>query len=201
MASAKKHKGLAVQRYVDVLTNAGFKALFGDVNNKDVVMSIINVLLPEHRRVVDIEYMPTEHQGQVTGKNKGFHYDFMCRDSSGTVFIVEMQRYYEDHWFKRCVSYASRVYDRQNRQGGDYEVPPVYLIGLMDIEIKHEDPEFWKGKYISEYTFREKSCNELLEETIVIIFAELAGFCKKASECQTDQDKMMYLLKNIHTYL
>ena len=186
-----------VQRYVDVLTNGGFKALFGDENNKDVVMDILNVLLPENRRVVSIEYLPTEHQGQVVNRNKEFHYDFMCRDSSGVVFIVELQRYHEDNWFKRCVSYASRAYDRQNRRGESYDVPPVYLIGLMGIEIEHQDLSQWKDRYLSEYTFREKMTNELLDETIVIIFAELARFNKQASECTTPQDIMMYILKNI----
>ena len=40
----KKNEAV-VQRYVDILTNGGFKALFGDVNNKDVVISILNVLV------------------------------------------------------------------------------------------------------------------------------------------------------------
>ena len=97
-------KGEIVQRYVDILTNAGFKALFGDENNKDVVMSILNVLLPEHRRVVEIEYMPTEIQGPIINTSKEFHYDFMCKDESGTVFIVELQKYHEADWFQRCVS-------------------------------------------------------------------------------------------------
>lgn len=141
--------------------------------------------------------MPTEHQGQVVNKNKEFHYDFMCRDDSGAVFIVELQKYYEDNWFKRCVSYASRAYDRQNRRGESYDVPPVYLIGLMGVNIAHKDMAMWKDRYLSEYTFREKLTNELLDETIVIIFAELARFNKKISECTTSQDIMMYILKNI----
>ena len=160
-------------------------------------MSIINVFLPEHRKAVDIEYMPTEHQGPMTGASKEFHYDFMCRDVSGTVFIVDLQRYYEDHWFRRCVSYASRAYDRQNRRGKDYEVPPVYLIGLMGVEIDHQDPELWKDRYVSEYTFREKNTNELLDETIVIIFAELSRFDKPMEACDTELYKILYVLKNI----
>lgn len=194
---AKNKDNSVVQRYVDILTNGGFKALFGDVNNKDVVMSIINVFLPDHRKAVDIEYMPTEHQGPVTRTSKEYHYDFMCRDASGTVFIVELQRYYEDHWFKRCVSYASRVYDTQNRRGMDYDIPPVYLIGLMGVDIVHHDPVAWGDRYVSEYTFREKFTNELLDETIVIIFAELTRFHKQSSECISDQDKILFLLKNI----
>ena len=57
-------KNAVVQRYVDLLSNGGFKAVFGDRNNKDVVISVINMLLPEDKRVKDIEYAPTEHQGR-----------------------------------------------------------------------------------------------------------------------------------------
>ena len=192
----KKNEAV-VQRYVDILTNGGFKALFGDVNNKDVVISILNVLLPEHRQIAYIDYLPTELQGPVVDQSKEFHYDFMCRDESGTFFIVELQKYWEDDWFKRCVSYASRAYDRQNRRGQNYDVPPVYLIGLMDIEVGHPDVEFWKDKYVSEYTFREKESHDLLAETIVIIFAEMAHFDKRAEECVTETDRMLYVLKFI----
>ena len=186
-----------VQRYVDILTNGGFKALFGDIANKEVVMSIINVLLPDHRKVKDIDYLPTERQGQLTEINKEYHYDFMCRDESGAMFIVELQRYKDDYWFKRCVSYVCRAYDRQNRKGYDYDVPPVYLIGLMDVEVDHPDKDFWKNRYVSEYTFREKLSHDLLGETIVIIFAEMANFTKRLEECVSDTDKMLYVLKNI----
>jgi hypothetical protein len=36
--------------------------------------------------------MPTEHQGPIVGESKEMHYDYMCRDKSGAVFIVEMQQ-------------------------------------------------------------------------------------------------------------
>lgn len=181
---------------MDILTNGGFKALFGDINNKEAVMAIINALLPEHRQVADIEYLPTERQGQMED-NKEYRYDFMCRDSSGAMFIVELQKYREKSWFKRCVSYAARAYDRQNRRGENYDVPPVYLIGLMGTEIDHPDSEFWRDRYVSEYTFREKEAHDLLDETIVIIFAELVRFDKAEGECMTDMDRMLFILKNM----
>ena len=184
------------QRYVDLLTNGGFKAFFGDENNKSEVMMLINTLLPPHRQIEHIDYRPTGLQGPLIGHSKEFQFDFVCRDASGAVFIVEMQRYREQSWFKRCVSYASRIYDRQNRTGFDYDVPPVYLIGLMGVDIPHPDTEYWRERYISEYTFREKNCHDLLDETIFIIFAELKRFHKREEECETLQDKLLYLLKN-----
>lgn len=183
------------QKYVNLLSNSGFKAVFGDRNNKDVVMSVINMLLPEGKRVTEIEYAPTEHQGQLE-MNKEFRYDFMCRGDDGSFFIVEVQSNPEKFWFKRCVSYASRVYDRQNKRGEEYDVPPVYLIGLMGIDVKHDNPELWRDRFVSEYTFREKLTGELQDDTIFIIFAELRRFSKSLSECKDDLEKMLYIIKN-----
>jgi hypothetical protein len=70
------------------------------------------------------------------------------------------------------------------------------MIGLMGVDIFDRDEEIWKNKYISEYTFREKETHDLLDETIIIIFAEIARFDKKGDECRTDLDRMCYVLKN-----
>ena len=67
----------------------------------------------------------------------------------------------------------------------------------MDVPIDHPDKDFWKDRYVSEYTFREKESHDLLGETIVIILAEMANFSKAAEDCVTEVDKMLYLLKNI----
>ena len=203
-------------KYVDLMTNAGFKAVFGDENNKEVVIKVLNQMLPGHRHVEDITYLKTEHRGPLL-KNKEYHYDFMCRDAGGDTFIVEMQCYPEKYWFRRCVSYCCRAYDRKS-MGGDgnkdkagkkgggkkdgeigkkYNIPPVYFIGFMGTDIEHPDAEAWEGRYVSEYTFREKTTHDLLDETIFLIFAELTRFHKPLEECVSAQDKLFYLFKNI----
>ena len=192
------------------MTNSGFKAVFGDENNKDVVIGVLNMLLPEHHKVTDISYLRTELQGQII-TNREFRYDFVCRDTKGLTFIVEMQCYDEAYWFKRCVSYCCRSYDRLTVKGAKkndaendntlipkgYDVPPLFFIGFMGAEVRHEDKQAWDGRFISEYTFMEKTTHELQDETIIIIFAELNRFNKSEKECVTAQDKLMYLFKNI----
>ena len=78
----EKNKTEVVQRYVNLLTNSGFKAVFGDRNNKDVVMSVINMLLPDdtifiifaelrrfkkqlHECENDLENQPQELQDEI----------------------------------------------------------------------------------------------------------------------------------------
>ena len=58
------------------------------------------------------------------------------------------------------MSYACRSYDRQNHK--EYDVPPVFLIGLMGVDVDHVRPELWENRFVSEYT----------------LFAELAKFKK-----------------------
>ena len=197
-----------------MLKNSGFKAVFGDENNKDVIIGVLNMLLPARHQVTDITYLRTELQGPIV-TNREYHYDFVCRDTEGLTFIVEMQRYDEEYWFKRCVSYCCRSYDRLTVKGEKkenveeesennnkleptgYDVQPLYFIGFMDTDLKHENEQAWEGKYISEYTFLEKTTHELQDETIFIIFAELKRFNKSEEECETALDKLLYLFKNI----
>ena len=197
-----------------MLKNSGFKAVFGDENNKDVIIGVLNMLLPARHQVTDITYLRTELQGPIV-TNREYHYDFVCRDAAGLTFIVEMQRYDEEYWFKRCVSYCCRSYDRLTVKGEKrenveeesesnkkleptgYDVQPLYFIGFMDTDLKHENEQAWEGKYISEYTFLEKTTHELQDETIFIIFAELKRFHKSEEECETALDKLLYLFKNI----
>ena len=182
-------------RYVNICSNSGFKAVFGDEDNKEVIISIINTLLQGKREVTDIEFLRTEYQGTDV-KGKEFRYDFMCRDQDKVSFIVEMQCYPEAFWFKRVVSYVSRAYDRSLKSGDGYDVPPVYFFGFLNTDVHHPENEYWKKNWMAEYTFMEKHTRELPDETIFITFAELMRFRLKESECRTPLERLLYLMKH-----
>ena len=111
-------------RKVDLLSNAGFKAVFGDQNNKQVLIDFLNSVLPRGRKVKDLTYATTEFAG-ATLENRGVVLDLRCEDEDGTTFIVEMQRYRQDHFAERCVMYASRVYDSRSREEiENFKIPP-----------------------------------------------------------------------------
>ena len=188
-------KDILRPRYVSILTNGGFKAVFADTGNKAVIMDIMNAFLPTTRQVRDIVFMHTEYPSRAD-EGKEYRFDFMCRDENDVYFIVEAQNYFDDNWSRRCVSYTSRVYDAQNIIGKEYVAPPVYLLGLMGVPIEHSDMTKWHDRYVAEYTFREKETLDLLDETIFIIFAEIARFDKHQEECLSVQERMLYVLKH-----
>ena len=173
-----------MQRYVDILSDAGLKAVFGDQRNKDVLIDLLNVILPPHRKVAEITYETTEIPG-FTLFNKSVRFDLRCRGEDGRQFIVELQCYHQANFFRRCVLYASKAYDMgsQRGDGQEYGIPPVYLIGLLDKDLQDFQKHSPEDSVIAEYTFREKTTMEVPDETIFCIFVELNRFGKKLEEC------------------
>ena len=193
----------SAQRYVDILTEAGFKAVFGVERNKDVLIDLLNVVLPAHRRVRDLTYSTTEIPG-ITMTSKSVRLDLRCTGEDGTQFIVEMQCYRQANFFRRCVEYAAKVYDSGSERGDghEYDIAPVYFVGLLNTGVPkfdRSDAAVWGDRYVSEYTFREKESHEVVDETIFLTFVELDRFDKPLEECGSMADKWCYSLKHIGT--
>ena len=174
----------SAQRYVDILTEAGFKAVFGVEKNN-----------PAHRRVTDLAYSTTEVPG-FTMSNKSVRLDLRCTGEDGTRFIVEIQCYRQLNFFRRCVEYAAKVYDSGSERGDahGYDIPPVYFVGLLNTGVPkfdRSDSAVWRDRYVSEYTFREKESHEVevVDETIFLTFVELDRFDKKLEDCVSMADK------------
>ena len=49
------------ERYASVLSDAGFKAVLGDPDNKELLISIINIILDGERVVHDLESVSYTH--------------------------------------------------------------------------------------------------------------------------------------------
>ena len=190
----------AVQRYVDILTDAGFKAVFGDCRNKDVLIDMLNVILPPHRKVMELTYETSEIPA-FTLLNKSTRLDLRCRSEDGAQFIVEVQCYHQDNFFRRCVLYASKAYDAGSQKGDGqrYGMSPVYFIGLLDKSVQNMQQYSPEDSIVSEYTFREKTAMKVPDETIFCIFVELNRFGKRLEECETLLDKWCFALKHIST--
>ena len=208
MKSSRQPSRESAQRYVDILSDAGFKAVFGDRRNKDVLIDLLNVVLPPHRRVRDLSYMTTELP-QFSPLSKGVRLDLRCSAHDGTVFIVEVQCYRQANFFRRCVLYAAKSYDAgaAKADGQRYDIPPVYLVCLLSGTF--QDFQTDRGgdrthsaspdSFLSEYTFREKTTLAVPDETINLLFLELNRFDRDLDRCVSDLDRWCYALKHVGT--
>ena len=186
-------------RYVDLTLDAGFKAVFADRGNKELLIGLLNVLLPPEARVGDIlEYLDRETGPDFLG-GKSTRMDLVCRGEDGRRFIVEMQREPETAFFERCVYYGSGVYRAGLPRGGRYGdwLHPVYVVGILNYSLPHDDESLWdSGNMVSCYRFIESRTGELAPDTILCIFAELGRFGKSAAECADDRDALFWLFRH-----
>ena len=185
-------------RYVDLLSDAGFKAVFADQENRELLRQTINLLLPEENAVEEItQYLDREQEQDFIG-GKRTYYDLVCKGRDGKRFIVELQKEPQVAFFERCVFYSAHTYHKQLKRKGKFrELCPVFLIGILNFKLKHADESQWGTNHlISEYQMIEKRTGELAPPTISCIFAELGRFSKPLSECNSDRDVLFYMIKH-----
>ncbi|HIR82354.1 MAG TPA: PD-(D/E)XK nuclease family transposase [Candidatus Cryptobacteroides pullicola] len=109
---------------------------------------VLNTVLPPDRKIEDLHYATTELPG-ITLYSKASRLDLRCRDTLGRNFIVEVQNYWQEYFFRRCAYYAARIYSYGVKKGDwqRYDVDPVFMIGLLNTDIGlGRDGAAWKDR-------------------------------------------------------
>ncbi len=189
--------------FVNLRSDVGFKAVFADRNNKDILIGVLNQILPPEARIEDIkEYSDREQQRDITYGKKTV-LDLVCVDQDDKTFIVEMQADPEDNFFERCVYYASGLYHMGLSDGERYKgLHPVYVISFLNYRLKHDDESLWDtDHFISYWQFTEKRTGMVADQTISVIFVEMTLFTKSPDECVTEFDRLFYIFRNSSGFL
>ncbi|MCI7016921.1 MAG: Rpn family recombination-promoting nuclease/putative transposase, partial [Prevotella sp.] len=88
------------ERYISLLTDFGFKRIFGTAPNKELLINFLNSLFDGKQVIKDVKYLNTEHFGDNASARKAI-FDVYCEGDDGEKFIVEMQNAYQDFFKDR----------------------------------------------------------------------------------------------------
>ena len=192
----EKRQGLAP--FVNLRSDVGFKAVFADRNNKDILIGVLNQILPPEARIEDIKEYSDREQRRDVPYGKKTVLDLVCVDRDDRTFVVEMQASEEDFFFERCVYYASGLYHLELSDGVRYKgLRPVYVVSFLNYRLRHDDESLWDtDHFISNWRFTEKRTGMVANQTISIIFVEMTLFTKTLEECVTEFDRLFYIFKN-----
>ncbi len=188
-------------RYIDPLTDWGFKRLFGTEANKEILSGFLEVLFPD-KVIRDIRYLNPEQLG-LTREDRKSVFDVCCKTDSGEEFIVEMQKERQTYFRDRALYYSTYPLREQGRKGDwNYRLTPVYMVGILDFTLDHPagNGSGEKGmdeKLIYRYSLRESETGEEMTENLRFVFVELGTFRKSERELRGMLDKWMYVLKNL----
>ena len=192
----EKRQGLAP--FVNLRSDVGFKAVFADRNNKDILIGVLNQILPPEARIEDIKEYSDREQRRDVPYGKKTVLDLVCVDRDDRTFVVEMQASEEDFFFERCVYYASGLYHLELSDGVRYKgLRPVYVVSFLNYRLRHDDESLWDtDHFISHWRFTEKRTGMVADQTISVIFVEITLFTKTLEECVTEFDRLFYIFRN-----
>jgi predicted transposase/invertase (TIGR01784 family) len=180
-------------KYISLLTDFGFKRVFGTEPNKALLIDFLNTLLPAHHRIQDLSFKNNENLGQTPIDRKAI-FDIYCQAASGERFIVEIQKAKQNFFKDRSIYYSTFPIQEQALKGEwNYELTAVYTVGVLDFifdDHKNEDTLL----HIVE--LKNQHC-EVFYEKLKFIYIELPKFTKTLDELETHFDKWLFLLKHL----
>ena len=182
-------------KFINPFTDVGFKRIFGQEINKDLLIDFLNALLEDEKRVKDITFLDKE-QIPLYEEDRMLIYDIYCTDQSGEQFIVEMQNRGQIHFRERALYYLSQAISRQGEKGLDwrFDLKAVYGVFFMNFRL-----EGLTHKLRTDIVLADKDTHKLFSDKMRYIFLELPSFNKEENECQNDFERWIYVLKNMET--
>ena len=183
-------------KYIDLMSDYGFKLVFGCEPNKDLLIHFLNEIFKGEKHINDIQYSKNELHGR--GEKDGIViFDLLCTGDKGEKFLIEVQRAKQEYFIKRSIVYTSRLISEQIPRGGrkewNFDISEVYFIAIL------ENFSIMPGDNLYIHTVKLLCCenHEVFYDNLKLFFLELCNFAKDVTELNSDLDKWFYVLKNM----
>lgn len=187
------YQRLRGDRYINPLTDFGFKRLFGTEPNKNLLIDFLNVILPPQHQVKDLTYRSTENLGNSPLDRKAV-FDLYCESKKGEKFIVEMQKTKHNYFKDRSIYYASFPIQEQAEKGNwNYKLEPIYTIGILDFVFEEDKNE---DRLLHIVELKDQDC-QVFYKKLKFIYLELPKFQKTINQLSNHFDKWLFLLKHL----
>lgn len=185
------------ERYISLLTDFGFKRIFGTAMNKDLLICFLNSLFDGKQVVKDVMYLNSENVGDIYTDRKAI-FDVYCEGENGEKFIVEMQNAYQTYLKDRSLFYSTFPIREQapKSKDWDFKLNHVYTIALLNFNMN--DAAFDKEKNRHHVQLCDTATHKVFYDKLEFIYVEIAKFNKSLDELDSLYDKWLYALKNLY---
>lgn len=184
------------ERYISLLTDFGFKRIFGTNPNKDLLIDFLNSLFDGEQVVKNVTFLNSEHVGDVRTDRKAI-FDVYCENEKGEKFIVEMQNASQKYFKDRSLYYATFPIREQAQKGEvwNYELKHVYVVALLNYDMT--DSAFAQDTINHDIGLLDKQTHKVFNDKLTFKYVEIAKFNKSIEELKTNYDKWIYVLQNL----
>ncbi len=183
-------------RYINPYTDFGFKKLFGEEANKDLLVDFLNQLLPHKHQIKELSFQNTEQLHDISVDRKAI-FDIHCISKTGERFIVEMQKAKIKFFKDRALFYTTFPIKEQAKKGDwNFKLDQIYYIAILDFFYDEEEE---KAKVRRAVELKDQDC-KVFYDKLQYIFLQMPAFNKKEHELKTHYDKWLYFLKNLEDF-
>lgn len=185
-----------IDKYVSPFTDFGFKKLFGEEPNKELLLDFLNELLyAEQGRIVSLTYLKNENLGPSELDRRAV-FDIFCENERGEKFIVELQKTKQNFFKDRTVYYATFPIQQQaERNAWNFELKAVYLVAILDFVFDEDKNQ--PDKYRYDVKLTDQETNKVFYDKLTFIYLEMPKFRKTVDELETRFDKWLYIIRNL----
>lgn len=180
-------------KYINPLTDFGFKRIFGTEPNKALLIDFLNTLLPQHHKIRDVTFKNTENLGSTAIDRKAI-FDIYCQGENGDRFIVEIQKAKQNFFKDRSVYYATFPIQEQAQLGEwNYQLKAVYTVGVLDFVFdEHKNDE----TLLHIVELKDQQC-KVFYDKLKFIYIELPKFKKSLDALESRLDKWLFVLRHL----
>lgn len=186
-----------VEKYINPFTDYGFKKLFGEEPNKDLLLDFLNELLKDEQgEIKNLTYLKNEQLGATEIDRKSI-FDLYCENEKGEKFIVELQKTKQNFFKDRTLYYATfPIREQAKRTDWNYELKAIYTIAILDFVFDEDKNEPTKFRYDIKLT--DTDTKNVFYNKLTFIYLEMPKFNKSVDELETRFDKWLYVIRNLN---
>jgi len=185
-----------IEKYINPFTDYGFKKLFGEELNKDLLLDFLNELLSaEQGRITDLTYLKTEYVGYTLSDRKAV-FDLYCENERGEKFIVELQKTKQKFFKERSLYYSTLpIREQAVKNEWDFSLKAVYVIAILDFIFDEDKSESQKYRYDVKLT--DIDTKKVFYDKLTFIYLEMPKFNKTIEEIESRFEKWLFVLRNL----
>ena len=183
-------------KYINPYTDFGFKKLFGEEANKDLLVDFLNQLLPTKHKIVNLTFKNPEQLSEIITDRRAI-FDIHCENDKGDRFIVEMQKAKLKFFKDRSIFYTTFPIKEQAEKGDwNFKLNPIYCVAILDFSF---DDDREQKNHVSHIQLKDQYCQTFYEK-LTYIFIEMPRFTKKEEQLENHFDKWLYFLKHLEDF-
>lgn len=191
MSSRKIMQDPLEKDFIRLLTDFGFKRVFGSKEHAGILKRFLNALFEGEMRIEKVEFRDKEIlPAHINGKKVQF--DIYCTTDTDHHFILEMQQEESENFSDRILFYISKAIVNQGIKGVEYRLDPIYCVVITDFNLSH-----LKKSLIKDFWILDRRSHEEYSDKFRLIFLSLKEIPKDWDECETELKRQLYLIKNM----